>query len=113
MAYRPSVPFSTPLILLIPETTTIKGVLKKHYPEKGEMIYCSFRMFGGTETESNSVQIVENTAVIETWYRPDIKADCMLKTTDGMSYEILGTPEDIEQRHQFLKFKIRAVKGGA
>lgn len=113
MAYRPSVPFSTPLILLIPETTTIKGVLKKHYPETGETIYCSFRTFGGTETESNSVQIVENTAVIETWYRPDIKADCMLKTTDGMSYEILGTPEDIEQRHQFLKFKIRAVKGGA
>ena len=113
MAYKPNFPFSTPLMLLIPETVTIKGVQKKRYPDDGEVFYCSFRTFGGTETESNSVYIVENTAVIETWYRPDIKANCAVKTTDGLIYEILGTPEDIEQRHQFLKFKIRAVKGGA
>lgn len=113
MAYKPNTPFSTPLILFIPTSVTIKGVPKKSYPDEGDTIYCSFRTFGGTETESNSVQIVENTAVIETWYRPDIKADCRLKTVDGIAYEILGTPEDIEQRHQFLKFKIRAVKGGA
>lgn len=113
MAYRPNTPFNVPLQLLVPTKTYVKGVLKKQYPETGDRIYCSFRTFGGTEHESNSVYSIENTAVIETWYRPDIKADCAVKTEDGTIYEILGTPEDIEQRHQFLKFKIRAMKGGA
>lgn len=112
MAYRPKLAFVTPLTLLIPTKTTVKGVMKKQYEEIGT-IYCSFRTFGGTERESNSILSVENTAVIETWYRPDIKADCAVKTMDGAHYEILGTPEDIEQRHQFLRFKIREIKGGA
>lgn len=113
MAYRPNLPFIVPLTLLIPKKAYVKGVHQKYYPETGDTIYCSFRTFGGTERESNSVYSVENTAVIETWYRPDIKADCAVMTQDGIQYEILGTPEDIEQRHQFLRFKIRAIEGGA
>jgi len=113
MAYKPATPFTVPLMLLIPKEVYIKGVLKKYYPEKGDVFYCSFRTFGGTERESNSVYSVEDTAVIDTWYRPDIKANCAVKTETGTVYEILGTPEDIDQRHQFLKFKVRALKGGA
>jgi hypothetical protein len=56
---------------------------------------------------------VENTAVVETWYRPDIKANCVLEDMNGLRYEILGTPENISMQNQFLKFKIRAIKGGA
>ena len=52
-----------------------------------------------------------NTATVETWYRPDIKADCRLRLTDGAVYEILGAPENIEMRNQFCKFKVRAIEG--
>jgi hypothetical protein len=100
------------MFLYIPTTTTSKGSAKKTYPAQGEQIFCRFRTFGGTETTVNGVLVVENTATIETWYRPDIKSDCILKDVSGLSYEILGTPEDIEQRHQFLRFKVRAIKGG-
>lgn len=110
--YRPSGPFDVPMFLFIPTSTTAKGSTKNIYPESGELIYCTFRTFGGTETTVNGVLVVENTATIETWYRPDIKSDCVLKDVSGLSYEILGTPEDIEQRHQFLRFKVRAIKGG-
>ena len=111
--YRPSVPFNVPMFLFIPTATEKKGSTKKVYPDKGELIYCSFRTFGGTERTSNDILIIEDTAVIETWYRPDIKADCILENTDGQKYEILGTPENINMRNLYLRFKIRAIRGGA
>lgn len=111
--YRAIGPFNVPMFLFIPETKTVKGVVKKVYPSEGELIHCSFKTFGGTEVKSNDVLVIEDTAIIETWYRPDIKPDCILKDVAGLSYEILGTPEDINQRHQCLKFKIRKIAGGA
>ena len=110
MAYKP-IPFNVPLMLQRAEKTTVKGSTKKTYVDVG-FIYCSFRTFGGTETTTNGVLTVENTAVVETWYTPEIKADSRLRTTDGAVYEILGTPENIEMRNQYLRFKIRETKGG-
>lgn len=110
--YRPSEPFTVPMFVFIPQTKVVKGSSKKVYPETGEKIYCSFKTFGGTERTSNDVLIVEDTAVIETWYRPDIKSDCILEDVDGLRYEILATPENINKRNQILRFKVRTVKGG-
>ena len=111
MAYKP-IPFNVPLTLQTPKTTTAKGSTKKTYTD-AETIYCSFRTFGGTERTSNDALIVENTAIIETWYNPKITADSRVKTVDGGVYEILGTPENIEMRNQYMRFKIREVRGGA
>ena len=110
--YRPSMPFNVPLWIFIPKVITSKGSTKKIYPNEGELIYCSFRTFGGTETTKNDVLVIEDTAVIETWFRPDIKADCKIIDSNGIEYEILGTPENINMRNQFLKFKMRSVRGG-
>lgn len=111
--YRPHGPFNVPMLLLIPTIVTSKGSNKKIYPESGELIYCSFRTFGGTERTVNDALVIDDTAIVETWYRPDIKADCELVDTDGIKYEILGTPENINKRNQYLMFKIRAIRGGA
>lgn len=111
--YRPSEPFTVPMFLFIAETKVVKGTVKKVYPETGELFYCSFRTFGGTENFSNDVLTIEDTATIETWYRPDFNADCIVKNVNGKTYEILGTPENINMRNQIVKFKIRAVSGGA
>lgn len=109
--YKPNAPFNVPAILQVPKTKTIKGVQKKTYEEK-DNLFISFRTFGGTERTSNDAISVENTGVVETWYRPDIKSDCRL-IIDNLPYEILGTPENISMRHQYLKFKVRAITGGA
>lgn len=111
--YRPSTPFNAPMWLFVPTMISAKGSRKYVYPETGEKIFCSFKTYGGTETIVNGVLSVEMTAVIETWYRPDITSKCELEDTSGNRYEILGIPEDIDQRHQFFKFKIRLIKGGA
>lgn len=112
-SYKPSGPFNVPMFLFIPIETESKGSAKKIYPDEGELIYCSFRTFGGTERIVNDVLTIEDTAIIETWYRPDIKSNCKLKDVDRIEYEILGTPENINKRNQYLKFKIRAIRGGA
>ena len=111
MSYRPSEPFSTPVLLLNPTYSTVKGVTKPVYPESGEVIWCSFKTYGGTESTTNDVLAVIDTANIETWYRPDITAASRIKL-GSKTYEVMGEPEDIEQRHQFSKFKVRGVRGG-
>jgi SPP1 family predicted phage head-tail adaptor len=89
------------------------GVQTKEYPTTGETIFCSFRTFGGTEINNNGVLTVEDTATIETWFNPDITADCRLQDVNGKQYEIMGTPENISMRNQFMFVKLKAIKGGA
>lgn len=111
--YRPSLPFNTAVKLFIPKYVTAKGSTKKVYPQTGEVIYCSFKTYGGTEREVNGVTVVEDTANIETWYRPDITSDCIIELAENVRYEIINQPENINLRNQFLKFKVRRIKGGA
>lgn len=112
--YAPTQPFITPVEVLTPTLTSVKGVGKKTYPEEGFVINASVRAFNGTETLINGAYVVLDTVVVETWFRPDIKSDCRIRLVEsGDVYEILGKPEDIGMRHQFLKFKAKAVEGGA
>ena len=112
--YKPSSPFTVPMKLLVPTYQTVKGVRKKVFPEDGPLIWCSFKTYGGTERDVNDVYSIEDTANIETWYRPDIKSDCRVKLADtDATYEIMNEPENINMRNQYCKFKVQRVKGGA
>ena len=109
--YRPKEPFTTTLLLLNPTYQTIKGVTKKIY-EPVDTINCSFKTYGGTETTINDVYTVVDTANVETWFRPDITSASRVKLGD-IEYEVINVPENISQRNQYLKFKVRSVRGGA
>ena len=112
--YKPSFPFDTAIELLIPVYTSVKGVQVKTFPDSGINLHCSFKTYGGTEITTNGLYTVIDTAIVETWYRPDIKSDCRIKLLlTGQVYEIIGKPENVNQRNQFIKFKVRAVEGGA
>ena len=112
MSYKPKEAFVTPIELLNPTCETVKGVAVKRYPETGEIIFGSFKTYGGTENSTNDQYSVIDTANIETWYRPDITSESRIRL-HNKSYDVIGEPEDILQRHQYLKFKVRAVTGGA
>ena len=113
--YEPSLPFATPVYLLKPKYVDKKGVSVKTFPEPtaDDLLYVNFKTYGGTETTINGTYALLNTAVIETWYRPDIKADCRIRLMDGSNYDVKGKPENINMRNQFIKFKVEAVEGGA
>ena len=114
MAYKPAAPFTTPAKLLKPDVSKAYGVNNKTFsdPEKSETIFISFRTFGGTESLKNDLWTVIDTAIIDTWYRPDIKSDCRIYLCEtGEIYDIIGDPEDIDRRHQYLRFKVKKVGG--
>lgn len=112
--FKPSLPYSTPIELLIPTYTNSKGVNKKTFPANGIRLNCSFKTYGGSESSVNGAYAVLDTAWVETWFRPDIKADCRIKVlSTGTIYELINTPENVEMRNQFVKFKVEAIKGGA
>jgi hypothetical protein len=114
--FKPSMPYNVPMYLLTPTTTTVKGVAVKTYPQATDknLIFGSFKTYGGTESESNGVITVLDTANIETWFNPDIRPECRIMLAESNKvYEVIGEPEDIELRHQFLKFKVQAARGGA
>ena len=112
--YKPQSPFSVPFKISTPTLTTVKGVPTKTYTE-GETIYFgTFKTFGGTESVKDGLYSVIDTATLETWYTPVLKADCRVNLLEsGELYEVVGTPEDIQKRHQYMKARLQAVKGGA
>lgn len=115
-AFKPSAVFSVAMKLLIPEYSEVLGVPTKTFPDASDGIRFngSFKTYGGTERDVNGLYSVEDTAYIETWYTPEIKSDCRIYVmATGAIYEIIGEPENIELRNQFMKFKVRRVKGGA
>lgn len=104
----------TPVKLLIPTgTEKYNGVSRPVYPADGDVIFVNWKSYGGTETSVNGVYSIIDTAVITTWYRPDIASNCRLLREDGAIYSIIGEPENIEQQNQICTFKVERVKGGA
>ena len=78
-------PMNVALMLLKPVYTDSFGVSTKTFPsvENGIPFFGNFKTYGGTERDVNGLYSIENTAIIETWYRPDIKSDshiCVLST---------------------------------
>ena len=118
--YVPDLSNSIPLILLTPTYKSVSGVTKKTFPTIEEalknetnLFFGTFKTYGGTERDVNGVYSIEDTANVETWYRPDIKSDCRIALETGEVYDIIGEPENVNRRNQFLKFKVKRVKGGA
>lgn len=113
-SFKPSAPFNVPMKLLKPTSERIQGALKKAYttPEESDLIYGSFKTYGGLENVQDGIYTVINRATIDTWYRPDIKPDCRIYICEtAEEYEIYGEPENIEMRNQYLQFKVRKVGG--
>lgn len=126
--YRLEIKNPIPLVLLIPKSIIqVKGVNKKEYPTIEEalaikdkndnsinLFFGSFKSYGGTEKIVNGIYSIEDTANIETWYRPDISSNCRIaRANDGAIFDVINEPENINMRNQFLKFKVKRVKGGA
>lgn len=114
--YRPAeaAQMTTAMRLQVCTMSSSYGVNTKTWTDATGVIMANFKTYGGTEKVDNNVLAIEDTAQIVCWYRPDIQSNCRLvRLSDGAAFEILGEPENIEMRNQFLKFKVRRIKGGA
>ena len=114
-SYRPTVPFSTVLIVLKPVISMVGGVRTKTLPDldEGFKIHASFKSYGGTERIMDGIVAIDDTADVQTWFRPDITSEgVVVNPLTNAQYEILNEPENIDMRNQFLNFKVRRIKGG-
>lgn len=112
--FKPNFPFVTAFKLMKPTYNTSKGVVSKSFTESSSTYNCSFKTYGGTESTNNDLYTIIDTATVETWFDPDITSECRIKIlSTNKIYEIFGDVENINMRNQFLKFKVRAVQGGA
>ena len=114
--YKPQKPFITPMLLYpCTGTETVLGVPVKTYAPDGIPFNASFATYGGTERTVNGVYSVEDTAVVETWYRPEFAASgrVALAANPSRLYDIQGEPEDLEERHLYTRMRVSRVKGGA
>lgn len=118
--YNPlkSISMTTPakLITVLEVNNTGGNVRKKQYidAETADIITVAVKTFGGTEKIVNDRLVLEDTATVITWYRPDITAGCRLLLLDDNSlWEIIGRPEDVDRRHQYLIIKCRSISAGA
>lgn len=113
--FKPST-FTATLVLLVPTHSESMGVPTKAFPspENGFKFYGSFKTYGGTERDINGLYTIEDTAQVECWFNPQITSECRVYLPETQAtYEIINEPEDIDLRHQFIKFKVRRLKGGA
>ncbi len=106
---------TTPIKLKTRVENKISGAKNITYVDASDpMIICNFKTYGGSERLINNQIVIDNTATITTWFRPDIKASCRIELlNDGSMWEVINDPENIEQRNQIIVFKVRKVTGGA
>ena len=109
--YKPNLPFNVPAMLLKRTLTKVNGVNQESFTEK-TMFFCSAKSYGGTEKQVNGVTVIEDTWTIDTWYNPDFrKGDKIRFLDDGTEYEILASPENINRRGQYMRFKAGGIGG--
>lgn len=111
--YMPAAPFGVAMKLLTPTVEVVRGARVKSYPNPSDVdsvFFGSFRTFGGTERMANEIYTVEDTATVDTWFNPSITAECRVYVcATGKTYEVIGTPENIDMRNQYCSFKLRAI----
>lgn len=109
--YQPQVPFTVPALHLKRSTKKVNGVNQETFTE-GDTFYCSAKSYGGTEKTVNGVYVIEDTWTIDTWYNPAFgKGDKIRFLDDNTEYEILASPENINRRGQYMRFKVSRIGG--
>lgn len=113
MAYRPSEidDLKIPVKVYKKNKINVKGKYQTtNIPIKDPIIMCNFKSYGGTEKEANDILVIYDTATVTTWFRPDIKSDCVIEVLDsGKFYEIKNDPENFGLRNQYMQFKVERI----
>lgn len=99
----------------------VNGVNTPEYEADAQVIWVSAKSYGGTEIsggQSSTEKIVDggyaiiDTMTFTTYYNPDIKAQDRIELLgNGDIYEIINSPENIDMRGAFMRFKAKRYHG--
>jgi len=109
--WRPDVQqMVTPIRVQRRRETTVNGSPKVVYEDADPALdFCNWKSRGGTESTQSGALVVEDTADVVLWYRSDIsqKDRLLLNDDSKLAYDVIGPPENVEQRNMFLVLKVR------
>lgn len=110
--YTPNLPFDVPALHLKKSSKKVNGVNQEIFTEAKEPFFCSAKSYGGTEKQVNGVTVIEDTWWIDAYFDPAFgKGDRIRFLDDNSEFEILASPENINRRGQYMRFKVSRIGG--
>lgn len=108
--WKPNVSqMTTPIKLQTRTETDVNGQPEITYQDKtNAACFCNWKSKGGTESIQSGSLVVEDTAEVVMWYRPDVSEMDIVLLNHTIPYEIISL-ENIEMRNQYLLLKVRRV----
>ena len=103
--------FVTPAVHKKATEKTIDNQPIKVYTEAGT-VRGKFKQKGTAETTANGLTLINEKTTFITWYKADFKAADIL-TINGVDFEIIGTPENVEMRNRYSVITLERIGGGA
>ncbi|WP_187377720.1 phage head completion protein [Paenibacillus senegalimassiliensis] len=101
---------NTQVRILKRSETSVNGAPKIRFDDaENPLELCNWKGKGGTESTQSGTLVVEDTAEVVMWYRADItqKDRLLLNDDPELAYDIIGPPENVEQRNMYLVLKVR------
>lgn len=71
-----------------------------------------FKLKGTSEISANGLTVVNDKTTFVTWYKADYASKDIL-SIGGIDYEIIGTPENTENRGRYSVLNLERISGGA
>lgn len=103
--------FVTPAVHKKATTVTINNRIKKTYTDIGT-VRGKFKQKGTAETNANGLTVINEKTTFTTWFKADFAAADIL-TINGVDYEIIGIPENVEMRSRYAIITLERIGGGA
>lgn len=103
--------FNTLAIHKKPKTEVVYGRTVKTYEDNGNLKGL-FKLKGTSEINANGILVVNDKTSFITWWKKDLESGDVL-TINGVDYEIIGTPENVELRGRYAIINLNKIGGGA
>lgn len=101
---------TTPITIIKNEKVNKNGYVISENKTESEVIWCVWKSYGGTETDSNGLSLYQDTATVECRYNPEIKqGDVVKNLLMNAEYQIITIPDNINQLNQYLRFKVKRL----
>lgn len=116
--YQPNLPFDVPALHLKRSLEKVNGTNQETFTEAEEPFFCSAKSYGGTEKQVNGVTVIEDTWWIDAYYNPAFGKGDRIRFLDEVDdngkfpeFEVLASPENINRRGQYMRFKVVRIGG--
>lgn len=103
--------FITPAVHKKSISKTVNNRTTKRLTEVGT-VRGKFKQKGTAETNANGLTVINEKTTFTTWFKADFAAADIL-TINGVDYQIIGTPENVEMRSRYAVLTLERIGGGA